>query len=328
MMSKPKVTVLMSVYNGERFLKEAIDSILNQTYQDFEFLIIDDGSNDGSREIIQTYKDQRIRFVNNEGNIGLTASLNKGLKLAQGQYIARMDADDVSFPQRLQMQVEFLDRNHEVALLGAWAEVVDDNGKIINTWRYPTKDCALRWRLLTRNCLVHSSAIYCKDKVLDVGGYNSAITYAQDYELWTKLTAIAQIRQLPQVLIRHRRFMPGSVGDKHLAEQTKAGEAVAYNYAKSILGDVDRAIFTDFYNKTQSGKLDLRSIRGVIDFSSDVIIKFFKVKNCNMSCRKEIIQGARIWLLSCFKYNWMRPLVCFYLVISMISIGRLGKRGK
>jgi glycosyltransferase involved in cell wall biosynthesis len=325
MISNPKVTVLMSVYNGERFLQQAIDSILNQTYQDFEFLIIDDGSNDRSREIIQSHKDQRIRLIYNEENIGLTPSLNKGLELARGEYIARMDADDVSFPQRLEKQVEFLEHNPEVILLGAWAEVVDENGKIIKVWRYPTKDCVIRWRLLFGNCLVHSSVIYRKDKVLDAGGYNSSITYAQDYELWTKLSTIAQIRQLPQVLIRHRRFMPGSIGDKHLAEQTKAGEAVAHNYAMSILGDVDLVVFSDFYNKTQSSKLDLHSIRGMMGFSTNALFKFFKANDCNLSCRKEIIRDTRIWLLSWLKYNWWRPLISLYLIVSMIRAGGVGK---
>ena len=185
-------------------------------------------------------------------------------------------------------------------------------------WRYPTNDCVIRWRLLTRNCFVHSSVIYRKDKVLDAGGYNSAIVYAQDYELWTKLSRIAQIRQLPQVLIKHRRFMPGSIGDKHLAEQTKAGEAVAYNYAKSFLSDVDSAVFANFYNKTQSSKLDRRSIEEVLEFSRNALYEFFKVNNCNSPCRKEIIRDTRIWLLSWLKYNWRRPGISLYLIFSMI----------
>ncbi len=325
MISNPKITVLMSVYNGERFLSTAIESILNQTYRDFEFIIIDDGSSDRSREIIQSHKDQRIRLIYNEENIGLTPSLNKGLKLARGEYIARMDADDVSFPQRLEMQVEFLDHNPEVVLLGAWAEVVDENEKKIMVWRYPTDDCVIRWRLLSRNCLVHSSVMYRKDKVLDAGGYNSSITYAQDYELWTKLSMIAQIRQLPQVLIRHRRFVPGSIGDKHLAEQHRAGEMVAHNYAESILGDVDGVVFSNFYNKTQSSNLDLRTIREVLEFSSSAILKLFNLNNCNILCRKEVIREQRVWLLSWLRYNWRRPLVILYLIVYMIRTGGAGK---
>ncbi|HKQ33129.1 MAG TPA: glycosyltransferase family A protein, partial [Thermodesulfobacteriota bacterium] len=116
----PKVTVLMTVYNGEKFLNEAIDGILNQTFRDFEFLIINDGSTDGSREIIKSYKDPRINLVDNESNIGLTASLNRGLSLAGGEYIARQDADDISLPERLEKQISILERNPDIALLGSW----------------------------------------------------------------------------------------------------------------------------------------------------------------------------------------------------------------
>ncbi len=119
--------------------------------------------------------------------------------------------------------------------------------------------------------------------------------------------------------------MPGSIGDKHLAEQHKVGETVAHNYAMSILGDVDGAVFANFYNKTQSTKLDLRSVREVLEFFSYAILKFFKVNNCNMLCRKEIIRDARMWLLSWIRYNWWRPLISLYLIASMIRISGTGK---
>src|SRR4051794_29608800 len=116
----PKVTVLLAVYNGERYLREAIDSILGQTFQDFEFLIINDGSTDSTREIILSYHDPRIRLVDNEDNIGQTRSLNRGLALAAGQFVARQDADDISEPERLASQVAFLEIHPEVVLLGTW----------------------------------------------------------------------------------------------------------------------------------------------------------------------------------------------------------------
>ena len=116
----PTVTVLLSVYNGERYLRESIESILNQTFTDFEFLIINDGSTDDSRRIISSYDDPRIQLIDNEQNIGLSQSLNKGLKLARGTYIARQDADDISEPERLAKQVSYMDRNPHIALLGSW----------------------------------------------------------------------------------------------------------------------------------------------------------------------------------------------------------------
>src|SRR5581483_9504087 len=119
-MSKPIVTVLMSVYNGERYLREAIESILVQTWQDFELVCINDGSTDQSREIVLSFNDPRIRLVDNEQNLGLAKSLNKGLMLARGNLIARQDADDISEPDRLLKQVAFLEQWSEIVLVGSW----------------------------------------------------------------------------------------------------------------------------------------------------------------------------------------------------------------
>ena len=127
----PRVTVLMPVYNAERFLREAIDSILGQSFKHFEFLIIDDGSTDASADIIASYRDSRIRFVRNRTNLGITPTLNKGIALASCELIARMDADDISHPQRLQKQFGYMKRNPECALLSSWARVISEDGKFI-----------------------------------------------------------------------------------------------------------------------------------------------------------------------------------------------------
>ena len=125
----PKVTVLMSVYNGERFLREAVECILNQTFRDFEFLIINDGSTDGTRDIILSYKDSRIRLVNNKDNVGLTKSLNKGLAMSSGELVARQDSDDISSLHRLAQQVNFLDSHPEVVAIGSQIKAIGIHGQ-------------------------------------------------------------------------------------------------------------------------------------------------------------------------------------------------------
>jgi len=129
-MKNPEVTVLMSVYNGEKYLREAIDSILNQTFTDFEFLIVNDGSTDRTAEILRSYDDPRIIIINNEKNIGLTKSLNIGLRMAKGEYIARMDADDVSMPERLQKQIELLNQKKNTGLVGTYYTIINEKGKV------------------------------------------------------------------------------------------------------------------------------------------------------------------------------------------------------
>ncbi len=125
----PKVTVLMPVYNAEKYLKTAIESILKQTFSDFELLIINDGSTDGSEEIIRSFNDKRIRLFNNEQNLGIIKTLNKGLNLAKGEYIIRMDADDISLPDRLELQVKYMEENPGIGISGTQARIFGDTKK-------------------------------------------------------------------------------------------------------------------------------------------------------------------------------------------------------
>ena len=156
-MKNPRITVLMSVYNGEKYLKEAIDSVLSQTFKDFEVLIINDGSIDKTSKILKTYKDPRIRIINNKKNIGLTKSLNKGLKLARGEYIARMDDDDVSKPNRLEKQFEFMEKNSKYAVVGSFIEIIDSKGNLSNKVERPIKPKDIGERLLKGSCIFHGS---------------------------------------------------------------------------------------------------------------------------------------------------------------------------
>ena len=176
--SNPKVTVLMSVYNGKRYLREAIDSILDQTFRDFEFLIINDGSTDSSSDIIRSYDDSRIRLIENEKNIGLTRSLNKGLKLARGEYIARMDADDRSMPERLEKEILFLDKNKNVGLVGTYFLMVNKSGKVLSTFSPGTS--GLSEKLLEGNMFGHGSTMFRADCIEKVGYYREEFRSAQD----------------------------------------------------------------------------------------------------------------------------------------------------
>lgn len=204
----PKVTVLMAVYNGELFLREAIESILSQTFRDFEFLIINDGSTDGTRDILLSYYDTRIRLVHNEQNIGLTKSLNRGLGLARGVYVARQDADDISLPRRLEKQVTFLDEHTDVVILGTQAENIDRHGNVCSR-RVSSKassELAIRWQLLFSNPIIHTSVMFHSAVVRQHGGYDECFASSQDFELWSRLLYNYGVRNLKEVLVRYRVY--------------------------------------------------------------------------------------------------------------------------
>ena len=193
----------MSVRNGARYVSEAIDSILNQTFEDFELVIIDDGSTDGTLTIVQSYDDARLRIVRQD-NVGLTKSLNRGIALAQGQYIARIDHDDLSLPERFERQVKFLDAHPDVGLLGTACRVIDElRGR---EWeaQVATSDQALRHALIKHNPFFHSSVMMRKSVLQKVGGYDETFPYIQDYELWIRIASCAKLANLAEVLTIHR----------------------------------------------------------------------------------------------------------------------------
>lgn len=207
-MANPKVSVLMSVYNGQDSLAEAIQSILDQSYGDFEFLIIDDGSTEPLDHVLHRYQDKRIVVMRQE-NMGLTRSLNKGISLARGEYIARMDADDVSLPKRLETQVRELDLDTDLGLVGSFFDVVDGAGRLIERKELITDPVYRLWRLQFHNNYGHGTVMLRKKSVLNVGSYDEHLSYAQDYDLWSRISTKNNTAIIPEVLYRYRMVEDG-----------------------------------------------------------------------------------------------------------------------
>jgi len=222
----PEVSVVMSVYNGEKYLAEAIESILNQRFTDFEFIIIDDGSFDSSPSLLARYgqRDPRILIHRFDRNRGLSTALNFGIHHARGEYIARMDGDDISLPNRLQEQVVFMDAHPKIDICGTWVELIGDfQGQV---WKYPTQHEAIYARMLFANTLVHPSVIM---RVVSIKRhallYDENIRYAQDYELWSRAVTSVKLANLDQILLKHRIHAQGT-GAKHREGQYKKHEMI------------------------------------------------------------------------------------------------------
>jgi glycosyltransferase involved in cell wall biosynthesis len=183
--SDPLVTVLMPVYNGVKYLSEAINSILNQTYENFEFMIIDDCSTDQSIEIIKSFTDNRIRLIINEENIGQSKTLNKGIGLAKGKYIARLDQDDLSYKERLQTQLDKISGLNKT-IIGSWVRAVDEKSLIIGYIRHPLDNDSIVDSLAIGCALTHSSIFMRKEDIISLGGYSEKYRIAMDWDLWVK----------------------------------------------------------------------------------------------------------------------------------------------
>lgn len=202
-LKNPYVTVLMPVYNGEKYLKQAIESILNQTFKDFEFLIINDGSTDSSKKIIKSFKDSRIKLINNEKNIKIAASLNKGLNLAQGKYIARMDCDDISLKNRLTWQIEFMNKNPQIGISGGFTKKIGTKKSF--TTKYFLNHDELKANMLFNASMSHPTIIMHKNLIEKHKlRYNKNFSNSQDRELWSRAIKFFKFANLNKVILYHR----------------------------------------------------------------------------------------------------------------------------
>lgn len=271
---KPLVSVVMSVYNGEKFLREAIDSILDQTFKDFEFIIINDGSADDTLKIIKSYKDPRIVLISRK-NKGLVASLNEGIEKAQGKYIARMDADDVSLPDRFQLQVEYLIKNPSCVVLSSYIDLVDELGKPLPNWfleRTAVTPEQIKGIMVQECCIAHPAVMMVKGG-LPKPAYRS-IPGAEDWDLWLRILRQGSvIHKIPKVLLKYRIHSNSITQKKHK-----------------------------------------RVVDPVLKFHRSYLFQALKNRDIDNASRfylKEYIKSPYITIKRVFKYVLTRPLVLF-----------------
>jgi len=240
--SAPSISVAMSVYNGERFLAAAIESVLAQSFSDFEFLILDDGSSDASRAIAAHYaaRDPRIRLTARE-NRGLVKSLNELLTIARAPLVARMDADDVSLPQRFARQVAFLTTRPDVGVLGTWTEDIDENDAVyhLDVPDHPVDHQQFVTAVdAGAPLLCHPAVMFRRDLVLSLGGYHPAFHHCEDLDLWLRLASVTQIANLPERLLRYRHYSQ-QVSSRHATQQQVNAAISRIAYAERRAGRPD-----------------------------------------------------------------------------------------
>jgi glycosyltransferase involved in cell wall biosynthesis len=224
----------MAVYNGERYVAEAVQSVLAQRFGDLELIVVDDGSTDRSATIVRELDDGRIRLLSNDVNVGLARSLNRGLADARGELVARLDADDVATLDRLDRQVEFFDANPAVALAGSWYTDLDFEGRA-TVHELPVEHWDLRWTLCLYCPFVHSAMMWRRTVVADhVGAYDEGLAYSMDFDLWVRIAARLRVANVPAPLVRIRSH-PGSM-TATFGVRTREGLRMRAAYAATLLG--------------------------------------------------------------------------------------------
>ena len=243
-MSEPKISVVMPAYNAEKYITKAIDSILAQTFSNFEFIIINDASIDSTKEIIESYKDFRIKLINNDQNQGVAESLNIGISAAKGQYIARMDADDISLPERFQKQVDFMEKNPDIDVCGSWAKKTENANEIIKN---PSSYEDIKDTLFFSCSMSHSTILFKRSLNFQ---YSSEFPRAEDYDLWCKKINDLKFFNIPEILLLYR-VHNNQVGSAHQKEQNNNAKDIRARNLKNIgvnLSEKELKIYNDFFS--------------------------------------------------------------------------------
>ena len=245
----PQVSVVTSVYNGEEYLEECVDSILNQTFQNFEYIILNNGSTDGTARILQRYTDPRLRIIHQE-NLGISKSLNKGINLSNSELIARLDADDFSSPQRLEKQVTFMGKHPDIVLCGSrWLELV--GGKLFKQIvAFVETDQAIKKSMSLFNPFSHSAVIFRKKTFIKAGGYSDRLKYSQDYELWLRMLALGKAWILKEELAVVR-ISEQSESHKNARKQKLEALQIRWDAFQQFGGNPGQALY--YFLKTLIG---------------------------------------------------------------------------
>lgn len=225
----------MPVYNADQFLPEAIESVLDQTFHNFEFIIISDDISEKTQKILEYYrnKDNRIKIVYHDSRKGLVYSLNEGCFLSQGKYIARMDADDISYPERFEKQFEFLERHPDIGVCGTWMEHIKSEGSLIQKPKTPISHNLIEWNLFFGNPMDHPTIMMRKNAIENYGYYNIEGEFAEDYDLWARLIFHTKFANLPQYLFKYR-FHDNNVSKINSNQQSQMNNKIQFSLLKQF----------------------------------------------------------------------------------------------
>lgn len=315
-----KVSVILPVYNAEKYLRDAVDSILAQTFRDFELIIINDGSTDGSRQIIDSYNDDRIVKVDNDGNRGLIYTLNRGVELSKGIYIARMDSDDVSLPRRFEEQVKFLNRHPSIGFLGANGYFIDKDSKPFKLQTHTLSPRFTKTSLLFTATYMHPVMMIRRDLLVE-NPYREHFKHIEDFDLWERLSQYNNGANLKKPLLLYRMHGDNISLINHNNSSTLQIEILNRQldrlglhidnlaeleiHRSSFVGsDIDLLKLRDWFNKI----IEANYIKRIYDDTSFIAFLYFR------------------WVVACFKMKnytflfksglsvWKRPVACYYVV--------------
>jgi glycosyltransferase involved in cell wall biosynthesis len=298
----PKISVIMPVYNAGKYVKEAIESILHQTFVDFEFIIINDGSTDDSLTVIKSFNDYRIILIDQD-NQGLIKSLNLGLSLAKGSWIARMDADDISYSNRFEEQIKLIDES--IAVIGSQAHLIDANGHNFGTTNFAlTHDKIYKDLVKHRSTVIHPSVLINKSLLTFVGGYDLKMKHIEDFDLWLRISKVGKLINVNKALLGLRKH-ESNISKIYLSTAIKnAYISLAYHHIYQSYAIINQDLYTKIENKIAPNvnyyavkMVEFEKIKESIKQDANVNLKYFVFKNPGILLKYLILKFLNFGLL-------------------------------
>jgi glycosyltransferase involved in cell wall biosynthesis len=271
---KPAISVVMPVFNGEKYLKEAVDSVINQTFNDFEFIIVNDGSTDRSEEIILSYNDKRIKYIK-QNNTGIGGALKNGCNIALGKYIARMDADDVCLPERFEVQFDFLEKKSTTVLVSNSVLYIDENSEIFGRSFSPTANRAIRNKLKKGSVICHPSVMMRNDIYKKTGGYQD-LQPLEDYSLWVRMSRYGKFHNLAYPLLKYRVL---NTSISRSISESNYKELIQYIKKRDfVITDQDLTIFQHKYTNAKKEFINNTNPNSIakIELNNPIELKLLK----------------------------------------------------
>jgi glycosyltransferase involved in cell wall biosynthesis len=314
----PEVSIIMPVFNSENFIQAAVESLLTQTFHDFELIIVNDGSTDNSLNIIRSFSDNRIRILNNDRNRGIVYSRNRGLKEARGKFIAPFDSDDIALPEKFEKQITFLHKNPDFGMIGSWAKLIDQEGSIKNKrWKLPASPQAIPSILLFRNYFAQPSLLIRRE-LIPQGGYEEGYEIGEDYIMWADIAKKAKVWNLPEHLVYIRQH-PGNMSRKDNPALRDYESRIYQRLFKPLKIEVDSTRFELLMHLKYSQKIEnpdiLKSVEG---FLTLILSQNLKLK---VYAHKYLVRTVfNRWLKACYMSKEMH-LKSFFSFIKSPLLG-------
>ena len=292
MMQRPAVSIVMPVYNCDRHVGQAVQSMLDQTLHGFELIIVDDGSTDGTCAVLDSLsrKDKRIKIFHRP-HTGIAGALNYGMRIAKCRYITRMDGDDISAPERLTKQVAFLDEHPDIGIVASWADIVDENCMFLDNWNGATQDAEIGWHMLFGYCIPHSSVTMRSDVFAKAGPYRTDLKHAEDFDLWIRARETTCIYNIPEKLLKRRLWNGGITQKSYGTNRQVVIELLIPVYEKILrraLNKKERSALTHFiWVRQPQEKDEILAAIGLIRGLYERYIPSVKIKEIEMASIKE-----------------------------------------